>query len=322
MEVCGGYTHAIFKFGLDRLLPPEIEFVHGPGCPVCVLPMGRIDACIKIASHPEVIFCTFGCEAMRVPGRNGSLLDALALAEKHPERQVVFFGLGFKTTMLSTGLTLQQAKRRGIHNFSLFCQHITIIPTLRSLLEQPDIRIDGFLAPGHVSMVIGASPYQPLCDAFHKPFVITGFEPLDILQALLMLVTQLREARCQIENQYRRILPDSGNGLAQKAMDEVFEIKASSEWRGLGEIADSGMQLRAAYHDYDAERRFQSRQQRVADEPLTLWRCAERSLQTGGLSPVCQALLTRESHWRTDGIVRRGLCCLLSILPGRKSRRE
>ncbi|MCW2475941.1 hydrogenase formation protein HypD [Candidatus Symbiopectobacterium sp. NZEC151] len=297
MEVCGGHTHAIFKFGLDRLLPPEIEFVHGPGCPVCVLPMGRIDACIEIASHPEVIFCTFG-DAMRVPGRKGSLLDArrhgadvrivyspldaLALAEKYPERQVVFFGLGFETTMPSTALTLQQAKRRGIHNFSLFCQHITIIPTLRSLLEQPDIRIDGFLAPGHVSMVIGASPYQPLCDEFHKPFVITGFEPLDILQALLMLVTQLREARCQVENQYRRIVPDSGNGLAQKAMDEVFEIKASSEWRGLGEIADSGMQLRAAYHDYDAERRFQPRQQRVADEPLS--RCGD--VLTGRCKPA------------------------------------
>ncbi|ATZ95103.1 MULTISPECIES: hydrogenase formation protein HypD [Dickeya] len=296
MEVCGGHTHAIFKFGIDRLLPPEIEFVHGPGCPVCVLPMGRIDACLEIAARPEVIFCTFG-DAMRVPGRNGSLqdarrhgadvrvvyspLDALALAEQFPDRQVVFFGLGFETTMPSTALTLQQAKRRGIRNFSLFCQHITIIPTLKSLLEQPDLRIDGFLAPGHVSMVIGAYPYQPLCEQFHKPFVVTGFEPLDILQALLMLVQQLHDERCEVENQYRRIVPDSGNTLAQQAMAEVFETKASSEWRGLGEIADSGMQLRAEYAEFDAERRFNPQQQQVADEPLS--RCGE--VLTGRCKP-------------------------------------
>ncbi|PWC23025.1 hydrogenase formation protein HypD [Brenneria roseae subsp. roseae] len=297
MEVCGGHTHAIFKFGLDRLLPPEIEFVHGPGCPVCVLPMGRIDACLEIAAHPEVIFCTFG-DAMRVPGRNGSLqdarrhgadvrmvyspLDALLLAEKNPDRQVVFFGLGFETTMPSTALTLQQVKRRNITNFTLFCQHITIVPTLRSLLMQPDLRIDGFLAPGHVSMVIGAYPYQALCDRFHKPFVVTGFEPLDILQALLMLVSQIHAERCEVENQYRRIVPDSGNQLAQQAMDEVFETKASSEWRGLGEIADSGMQLRAAYADFDAERRFNPRQQCVADEPGS--RCGD--VLTGRCKPA------------------------------------
>ncbi|ATA23211.1 hydrogenase formation protein HypD [Brenneria goodwinii] len=297
MEVCGGHTHAIFKFGLDRLLPPEIEFIHGPGCPVCVLPMGRIDACLEIASHPDVIFCTFG-DAMRVPGRNGSLqdarrhgadvrivyspLDALDLAEKNPHRQVVFFGLGFETTMPSTALTLQQAKRRHITNFTLFCQHITIIPTLRSLLQQPDLHIDGFLAPGHVSMVIGAHPYQPLCDRFHKPFVVTGFEPLDILQALLMLVAQIHDARCEVENQYRRIVPDSGNLLAQQAMDDVFETKSSSEWRGLGEIADSGMQLRAAYADFDAERRFHPQQQRSSDEPES--RCGD--VLTGRCKPA------------------------------------
>ncbi|SUP77035.1 hydrogenase isoenzymes formation protein [Yersinia frederiksenii] len=296
MEVCGGHTHAIFKFGLDQLLPDGLEFVHGPGCPVCVLPMGRIDSCLEIAAHPEVIFCTYG-DAMRVPGRNGSMLDAkrrgadirvvyspldaLTLAQNNPSREVVFFGLGFETTMPASALTLQQAKRLGLTNFSLFCQHITIIPTLRSLLQQPDVRIDGFLAPGHVSMVIGTTPYHFICDQFNKPLVVTGFEPLDILQGLVMLLEQMVSGRCAVENQYRRIVPDSGNLLAQQALDEVFIVKASSEWRGLGEIADSGVQLSPAYQAFDAELRFKPQQQRVADDPRS--RCGD--VLTGRCKP-------------------------------------
>ncbi|CNJ21309.1 hydrogenase formation protein HypD [Yersinia mollaretii] len=296
MEVCGGHTHAIFKFGLDQLLPEGLEFVHGPGCPVCVLPMGRIDSCLEIAAHPEVIFCTYG-DAMRVPGRNGSMLDAkrrgadirvvyspldaLTLAQRNPTREVVFFGLGFETTMPASALTLQQAKRLGLTNFSLFCQHITIIPTLRSLLQQPDVRIDGFLAPGHVSMVIGTSPYDFICDQFNKPLVVTGFEPLDILQGLVMLLEQMVSGRCAVENQYRRIVPDSGNLLAQQALAEVFTAKASSEWRGLGEIADSGVQLSPAYQAFDAELRFNPQQQRVADDPRS--RCGD--VLTGRCKP-------------------------------------
>lgn len=296
MEVCGGHTHAIFKFGLDQLLPEGLEFVHGPGCPVCVLPMGRIDSCLEIAAHPEVIFCTYG-DAMRVPGRNGSMLDAkrrgadirvvyspldaLTLAQHNPTREVVFFGLGFETTMPASALTLQQAKRLGLTNFSLFCQHITIIPTLRSLLQQPDVRIDGFLAPGHVSMVIGTSPYDFICDQFNKPLVVTGFEPLDILQGLVMLLEQMVSGRCAVENQYRRIVPDSGNLLAQQALAEVFTAKASSEWRGLGEIADSGVQLSPAYQAFDAELRFNPQQQRVADDPRS--RCGD--VLTGRCKP-------------------------------------
>lgn len=296
MEVCGGHTHAIFKFGLDQLLPDGLEFVHGPGCPVCVLPMGRIDSCLEIAAHPEVIFCTYG-DAMRVPGRNGSMLDAkrrgadirvvyspldaLTLAQRNPTREVVFFGLGFETTMPASALTLQQAKRLGLTNFSLFCQHITIIPTLRSLLQQPDVRIDGFLAPGHVSMVIGTSPYDFICDQFNKPLVVTGFEPLDILQGLVMLLEQMVSGRCAVENQYRRIVPDSGNLLAQQALAEVFSAKASSEWRGLGEIADSGVQLSPAYQAFDAELRFNPQQQRVADDPRS--RCGD--VLTGRCKP-------------------------------------
>ncbi|BBU98743.1 hydrogenase formation protein HypD [Providencia hangzhouensis] len=296
MEVCGGHTHAIFKFGIDQLLPTDIEFVHGPGCPVCVLPMGRIDSCIEIAQHPEVIFCTYG-DAMRVPGERGSLLDAkrngadvrivyspldaLALAEQHPHRQVVFFGLGFETTMPSTAITLQQAKHRQLTNFSVFCQHITIIPTLRSLLEQPDVRIDGFLAPGHVSMVIGAHPYQFISEDFHKPLVVTGFEPLDILQSLAMLVDQIADGRCEVENQYKRVVADEGNLLALKALEEVFELKQASEWRGLGEIAGSGVQLTQAYQFFDAEKRFQVQPHKVADDPQA--RCGE--VLTGRCKP-------------------------------------
>ncbi|WP_145931641.1 hydrogenase formation protein HypD [Yersinia bercovieri] len=296
MEVCGGHTHAIFKFGLDQLLPDGLEFVHGPGCPVCVLPMGRIDSCLEIAAHPEVIFCTYG-DAMRVPGRNGSMLDAkrrgadirvvyspldaLTLAQQNPEREVVFFGLGFETTMPASALTLQQARRLGLSNFTLFCQHITIIPTLRSLLQQPDVRIDGFLAPGHVSMVIGTTPYGFICDQFCKPLVVTGFEPLDILQGLVMLLEQKVSGRCAVENQYRRIVPDSGNLLAQQALAEVFTAKVSSEWRGLGEIADSGVQISPAYQAFDAELRFNPQQQRVADDPRS--RCGE--VLTGRCKP-------------------------------------
>ncbi|HDL7092600.1 TPA: hydrogenase formation protein HypD [Yersinia enterocolitica] len=296
MEVCGGHTHAIFKFGLDQLLPDGLEFVHGPGCPVCVLPMGRIDSCLEIAAHPQVIFCTYG-DAMRVPGRNGSMLDAkrrgadirvvyspldaLTLAQRHPDREVVFFGLGFETTMPATALTLQQAKRLGLTNFTVFCQHITIIPTLRSLLQQPDVRIDGFLAPGHVSMVIGTTPYDFICSQFNKPLVVTGFEPLDILQGLVMLLEQMVSGRCAVENQYRRIVPDSGNQLAQQALTEVFATKERSEWRGLGEIADSGVQLSPAYQAFDAERRFTPQQQRVADDPRS--RCGD--VLTGRCKP-------------------------------------
>ncbi|MDG2944154.1 hydrogenase formation protein HypD [Exercitatus varius] len=297
MEVCGGHTHTIFKFGLDRLLPPSVEFIHGPGCPVCVLPMGRIDVCIEIAEKPNVIFCTFG-DAMRVKGRKGSLLeakargadvrivysplDALTLARNNPDKQVVFFSLGFETTMPSTAVTLQQAKKQDVRNFRIVCQNITIIPTLRSLLSQDQIKIDGFIAPGHVSMVIGSQPYQTLCDQFHKPFVITGFEPLDILQSIVMLVQQFADGRCEVENQYKRIVHENGNALAQRAIAEVFQPKARSEWRGLGEIEESGVELTPAYRQFDAEIYFHSQPQRVADDPDS--RCGD--VLTGKCKPA------------------------------------
>ncbi|MFP2420768.1 hydrogenase formation protein HypD [Pseudescherichia vulneris] len=296
MEVCGGHTHAIFRFGLDQLLPDNIEFIHGPGCPVCVLPMGRIDSCIDIASHPDVIFCTFG-DAMRVPGKNGSLMqakargadiriiysptDALRLAAENPQRKVVFFGLGFETTMPATAITLQQAKAKNLSNFFFFCQHITLIPTLRSLLEQPDNSIDAFLAPGHVSMVIGTARYNFIAADFQRPLVVAGFEPLDLLQGVSMLVEQKIAGASRVENQYRRVVPDAGNSLAQQAIAEVFTVNGDSEWRGLGVIAESGVKLAADYQRFDAEAHFQPPQREVCDDPRA--RCGE--VLTGRCKP-------------------------------------
>ena len=305
MEVCGGHTHAIFKFGLDKLLPPEIEFIHGPGCPVCVLPMGRIDTCVEIATQPDVIFCTFG-DAIRVPGQKGSLLeakqrgadvriiysplDALALATKHPDKKVVFFGLGFETTMPSSAITLKQAKAQNIENFFFFCQHITIIPTLRALLEQDDVRIDGFLAPGHVSMVIGKGPYDFIAQKYQRPVVISGFEPSDMLQSVLMIIEQFADGRCEVENQYRRVVPDTGNAKARGIIDEVFVTQGDKEWRGLGVIADSGVDLTPAYAQFDAETHFQCQPHQVADDPLS--RCGD--VITGRCKPKdCQLFGTR-----------------------------
>lgn len=271
MEICGGHTHAIFRYGLDRLTPQGLEFIHGPGCPVCVLPMRRVDECVEIAMRPEVIFTTFG-DAMRVPGRRKSLLDAksegadvrmvyspldaLELARRNPDREVVFFGLGFETTTPSTALTILQAASEGIGNFSLFCNHITVTPPLRLLLEDPEMKLDGFIGPGHVSMVIGTRPYEFIAREFGKPLVVAGFEPLDLLQSVLMLLRQLAEGRAEIENQYARIVPEEGNPASLAAIEQVYEPRPTFEWRGLGEIDKSGLRIREAYAAYDAERKF------------------------------------------------------------------
>jgi hydrogenase expression/formation protein HypD len=296
MEVCGGHTHAIFRYGLEELLPDIIEFVHGPGCPVCVLPMGRVDDCVAIAERPEVIFATFG-DAMRVPGSRKSLLqakadgcdvrmvysplDALALARRNPDREVVFFGLGFETTMPSTALTILRAAREGVRNFSVFCNHITIIPTMRALLGQPDVRIDGFIGPGHVTMVIGTEPYRFIAEEFGRPLVVSGFEPIDLLQSLLMVLLQLAEGRAAIENQYSRVVPDAGNPRAVAAVEAVYEPRESFEWRGLGAIEHSGVRLRPAFAEFDAERRFAVPDVSVADPAAG--RCGE--VLTGAVKP-------------------------------------
>ncbi len=271
MEVCGGHTHAIFRYGLHELVPPEIEFIHGPGCPVCVLPMGRVDDAITIAERKEVIFTTFG-DAMRVPGTTKSLLqakadgadvrmvysplDALAIARANPARQVVFFGLGFETTMPSTALTVLQAAHEGIGNFTLFCNHITVPQPIRALLDDRAMRLDGFVGPGHVSVVVGTRLYDFIASEYRKPIVVAGFEPLDLLQSVLMVVTQIADGRAEVENQYGRVVSRDGNPQALASIDAVFETRERFEWRGLGEIDRSGVKIRAAYADYDAERRF------------------------------------------------------------------
>jgi len=237
MEVCGGHTHAIYRFGLKDLLPSNIELIHGPGCPVCVLPMGRIDDGLAIAQRPDVIFAAFG-DMMRVPGTQGSPLehkargvdvrivyspsDALKLARVNPDKHVMFFAIGFETTAPSTALTLVRAKAEGVHNFSVFCNHVTIIPAIRAILDSPDMRIDAFIGPGHVSTVIGCRPYEWIAKDENKPVAVSGFEPLDILQSIVMVLRQRRAYEAKIENQYKRVVPWEGNSAALKAMAAVF----------------------------------------------------------------------------------------------------
>ncbi|MEF3366645.1 hydrogenase formation protein HypD [Methylocystis sp. 9N] len=280
MEVCGGHTHSIFRYGIEGMLPKSIELVHGPGCPVCVLPMGVIDDCVAIAERPNVIFTTFG-DAMRVPGSRKSLLqakadgcdvrmvyspmDALALARRNPSREVVFFAIGFETTMPSTALTVLQAERDGVENFSVFCNHITIVPTIKAILDSPDLRLDGFLGPGHVSVVIGNTPYEFIARYYKRPMVIAGFEPLDILQSIWMVLKQIREGRCEIENQYARAAPESGNAVALEAIARVYELREFFEWRGLGSIDHSGVKMRAEYAGFDAERKYAMPNLKIAD---------------------------------------------------------
>jgi len=280
MEVCGGHTHAIYKYGIDALLPPNVELVHGPGCPVCVIPMGRVDDGISLACRPEVIFTCFG-DMLRVPGSERTLLDAkaqgadvrvvyspldaLRIARENPQREVVFFAIGFETTAPSTALTLRRARAERVPNFSVMCSHVTIVPPLRALLESPDLRLDGFIGPGHVASVVGARPFAFLPEQYRKPVVISGFEPLDVMQAVLMIIRQLASARAEVENQYARVVAWDGNPRALEVMREVFELRAHFEWRGLGFISQSALRLSDAYARWDAEQRFSVPGVRVAD---------------------------------------------------------
>ncbi len=280
MEVCGGHTHTIYRHGIEHILPVSVELVHGPGCPVCVIPMGRVDDAIAVAKEPGVIFTSFG-DMMRVPGGRGNLLkakaegadvrfvysplDALQIAVDNPQRQVVFFAVGFETTAPSTALTLLQARDRDVRNFTVFSNHVTIVPPIKAILESPDLRLDGFIGPGHVSTVIGQRPYRFVPASYRKPLVTAGFEPLDILQAIAMLLTQIREGRCEVENQYARVVREEGNPRALAVLAEVFELRPHFEWRGLGFISQSGLKLRPEFEAFDTERRYQIPGVRVAD---------------------------------------------------------
>lgn len=277
MEFCGGHTHAVFRYGMPDLLPKNVQLIHGPGCPVCVLPIGRLDMAIRLATdHPEVILCSYG-DMLRVPGSGRrsllkakaegadvrmvySVSDALELARANPERQVVFFGIGFETTTPPTALGIHQAYAEGLGNFSVFCNHVLTPAAMNAILAVPEdddpVAVDGFIGPAHVSVVIGSDAYRFCAQHHQRPVVIAGFEPLDVLQSILMLVQQLNDGRAEIENQYTRAVTPGGNSRAQAIMQEVFERRSAFEWRGLGEIPQSALQIRDAYANFDAERRF------------------------------------------------------------------
>jgi hydrogenase expression/formation protein HypD len=270
MEICGGQTHAIVRFGIDELLPPEIRLVHGPGCPVCVTPFELIDRALAIAARPDVIFCSFG-DMLRVPGSTGDLfsvkanggdvrivyspLDALRIARERPDKEVVFFAVGFETTAPANAMAVYQAKRGGIRNFSILVSHVLVPPAMEAILGSAQNQVQGFLAAGHVCAVMGYTEYEPLAEKYQTPLVITGFEPLDVLQGIYMVVRQLEEGRAEVENQYARAVDREGNLPAQKIMQEVFQV-VHRKWRGMGEIPQSGLGLAPDYLEYDAERKF------------------------------------------------------------------
>ena len=339
MEVCGGHTHAIYKHGVEHLVPREVDFVHGPGCPVCVIPMGRVDDAIALAERPEVIFATFG-DMMRVPGGRGSLLeakargadvrmvysplDALELARRNPDREVVFFAIGFETTAPATALTLLRARAEDVRNFSAFCNHVTIGPPLRAILDSPGLRLDAFIAPGHVSTVIGTRPYDFIVDEYGKPVVVTAFEPLDILQAVVMLLRQLREGRCAVENQYTRVVRRDGNPRALAALEETMELRDTFEWRGLGWIERSALRLRPELADWDAEARFElPGKRRRGPKGLPVRRGADRRDQAVGVPRLRHRLHARAADRNLHGLERgrlRGLLQLRAACSGRRNR--
>ena len=271
MEVCGGQTHSIVKHGVDRLLPEQVELVHGPGCPVCVTSLEMIDKAHAIASRPNVIFCSFG-DMLRVPGSKGDLLtlrgrgadirvvyaplDCLRVAREHPDKQVVFFGIGFETTAPANALVVKRARAENVPNFSMLVSHVLVPPAITSILQSPDNRVQAFLGPGHVCTVMGYTEYEPVAAAYRVPIVITGFEPVDLLHAILMAVRQLESGRHEVENQYSRVLGRDGNRAARNLVFEVFEV-TDRKWRGIGSIPKSGYKLRHEYRDHDAERRFE-----------------------------------------------------------------
>ena len=271
MEVCGGQTHTIVKYGIDRVLPPEVELVHGPGCPVCVTPLEMIDRAHAIASRPDVTFCSFG-DMLRVPGSRGDLLqlkshgsevrvvysplDAVNLAASRPERQVVFFAIGFETTAPANAMAVWMARKRRLSNFSVLVSHVLVPPMLEALLEAPDNRVQGFLGPGHVCTVMGTSEYEPIARRYRVPIVVTGFEPLDLLEGVLRTVQQLEAGRGEVENQYARAVRPEGNPQARRLIEDVFEV-CDRKWRGIGTVPGSGWRLRPEYRDHDAELRFE-----------------------------------------------------------------
>lgn len=304
MEICGGQTHAIVKYGINNLLPDQVNFVHGPGCPVCVTPQEFIDKAIAIAERPNVIFTSFG-DMMRVPGTHKDLLmvksegadvrmvysplDAVKLARKHPEKEVVFFAVGFETTAPANAMAVYQAHVTGVVNFSILSSHVLVPPAMETILSFPDNRVQGFLAAGHVCTVVGYEEYRPLAERYKVPIVVTGFEPLDILQGTYMVVKQLEEGRCEVENQYARVVRSEGNLPSQNIINKVFQV-THRNWRGMGGIPKSGLELRPEYETHDAEKKFDI----DIGQPETSPECIAGTILRGIKKPVdCPAFGTK-----------------------------
>ncbi|WFT96882.1 hydrogenase formation protein HypD [Bradyrhizobium barranii] len=330
MEFCGGHTHAISRYGLEDMLPKTVRMIHGPGCPVCVLPGGRIDMAIRLAERPDVILCVYG-DLMRVPGSQGasllkakargadirmvySTIDAIRIAEDNPGREVVFFAIGFETTTPPTAVMIRLAEKKQLENFTVFCNHVLTPPAMQNILESPDIRnigrveIDGFVGPAHVSTIIGTAPYEFFAEEFGKPVVIAGFEPLDMMQAILMLVRQVNEDRHEVENQYSRAVNRDGNLRAKEEVSDIFELRDQFEWRGLGQVPYSGLKLKRAYAIYDAEVRFDMHELPVDDNPA----CECGAILRGVKKPVdCKlfgAVCTPETPMGSCMVSSEGAC--------------
>jgi hydrogenase expression/formation protein HypD len=304
MEVCGGQTHSIIRHGIDQLLPEDVEMIHGPGCPVCVTPLEIIDRALAIAARPDVVFCSFG-DMLRVPGSSHDLfrikseggdvrvvyspLDALKLARENPDKEVVFFGIGFETTAPANAMTVYQAKRMGVPNFSLLVSHVLVPPAVAAIMESPTCRVQGFLAAGHVCSVMGTAEYPPLAERYGVPIVVTGFEPLDILEGIRRTVLQLESGRHELENAYTRAVPAEGNPPAKAMLQDVFEV-TDRAWRGIGMIPDSGWRLSERYRDFDAENRFDVRGIHTAESAI----CRSGEVLQGLIKPHECAAFGRE----------------------------
>jgi hydrogenase expression/formation protein HypD len=330
MEFCGGHTHAISRYGITDLLPANVGMIHGPGCPVCVLPVGRIDSAIELATRHPVTLCTYA-DTLRVPASNHlnlmkakargadvrmvySVSDALRLAQEYPLRDTVFFAIGFETTTPSTALAVRAAEERRLANFSVFCNHVLTPPAMAEILDSPQaremdtIRIDGVVGPGHVSCVIGSQPYEFVSEKYRRPLVIAGFEPLDLMQAVLMLVTQLNEGRNEVENEYARAVARGGNQKAQQLVAEVFELRPSFEWRGLGEIPYSAHKLKPRYERFDAEARYGIAYRQASDNKACECGAILRGTKTPGQCKVFGKVCTPQSPLGACMVSSEGAC--------------
>jgi hydrogenase expression/formation protein HypD len=322
MEICGGQTHTLVKSGIVHMLPPEITLVHGPGCPVCVTPLELIDRALAIAARREVIFTSFG-DMLRVPGSQGDLLslkaagadvrivysplDAIKLAQKHPDREVVFFAVGFETTAPANAMAVRQASHLGLTNFSILCSHVLVPPAMRALLSEPDNRVQGFLAAGHVCAVMGYHEYEPISEEFQVPIVVTGFEPLDLLQGIYMTVQALEAGRAGVENQYSRAVNRTGNLRAQQLLAQIFDLR-DRQWRGIGPIPASGLGLRPQFAAYDAELRFAVEHINAQESPICIAGAILKGAKKPGDCPAFGGACTPEHPLGAPMVSSEGAC--------------